>query len=75
VTRLYDRCGEHALRGPNDIVFDRQGGFWFSELGTAFITLSQTGRLVSMPWDEPGLALNNAFPLQQRGKDRKKDRK
>jgi gluconolactonase len=33
VTRLYDRCGEHALRGPNDLVFDRQGGFWFSDLG------------------------------------------
>lgn len=33
VTRLYDRCGEHALRGPNDIVFDRHGGFYFTDLG------------------------------------------
>lgn len=33
VTRLYDRCGEHPLRGPNDIVFDREGGFWFTDLG------------------------------------------
>ncbi|WP_458098553.1 SMP-30/gluconolactonase/LRE family protein [Roseomonas sp. WA12] len=33
VTRLYDRCGEHALRGPNDLVFDRHGGFWFTDLG------------------------------------------
>ena len=33
VERLYDRCGENALRGPNDIVFDRTGGFWFSDLG------------------------------------------
>ena len=34
VTRLYDRCGEHRLCGPNDIVFDaRLGGFWFSDLG------------------------------------------
>jgi gluconolactonase len=32
---LYDRCGEHKLRGPNDIVFDRQGGFWFTDLGKA----------------------------------------
>ena len=30
---LYDRCGEHLLRGPNDIVFDRQGGFYFTDLG------------------------------------------
>ncbi len=33
VTRLYDRCGAHALRGPNDIVMDPRGGFWFSDLG------------------------------------------
>lgn len=33
VTRLYDRCGEYLLRGPNDLVFDPNGGFWFSDLG------------------------------------------
>jgi gluconolactonase len=33
VQRLYDRCGAHTLRGPNDIVFDRHGGFYFSDLG------------------------------------------
>lgn len=33
VRRLYDRCGDHALRGPNDIVFDPREGFWFSDLG------------------------------------------
>ncbi len=32
-TRLYDRCGHHALRGPNDLVFDQHGGFWFTDLG------------------------------------------
>jgi gluconolactonase len=31
--RLYDRAGEHPLSGPNDIVFDRQGGFWFTDYG------------------------------------------
>lgn len=30
---LYDRCGEERLRGPNDLVFDSQGGFYFSDLG------------------------------------------
>ena len=30
---LYDRVGEHRLRGPNDIVFDAHGGFWFTDLG------------------------------------------
>ena len=31
--RLYSRCGEHPLRGPNDLVFDAAGGFWFTDLG------------------------------------------
>ncbi|MBV9736151.1 MAG: SMP-30/gluconolactonase/LRE family protein [Acidisphaera sp.] len=30
---LYDRCGEHRLLGPNDLVFDGQGGFYFTDLG------------------------------------------
>jgi gluconolactonase len=30
---LYDRCGETKLKGPNDIVFDRSGGFCFTDLG------------------------------------------
>jgi gluconolactonase len=29
----YRRCGDHALRGPNDLVFDRSGGFWFTDHG------------------------------------------
>lgn len=33
VTRLYDACGGDKLRGPNDIVFDAEGGFYFSDLG------------------------------------------
>lgn len=32
---LYDRCGDHRLNGPNDIVFDRHGGFYFTDLGKA----------------------------------------
>jgi gluconolactonase len=33
VTTLYAACDGRALRGPNDIVFDASGGFWFSDLG------------------------------------------
>ncbi|HLJ55726.1 MAG TPA: SMP-30/gluconolactonase/LRE family protein [Chthonomonadaceae bacterium] len=33
IQRVYDRCGANRLSGPNDIVFDRSGGFWFSDLG------------------------------------------
>jgi len=35
VSVLYDRCGANLLRGPNDIVFDDQGGFYFTDLGKA----------------------------------------
>jgi gluconolactonase len=35
VTVLYDRCGPHLLLGPNDIVFDGLGGFYFTDLGKA----------------------------------------
>ncbi len=30
---LYTHCGDHRLRGPNDLVFDGDGGFWFTDLG------------------------------------------
>lgn len=35
VTVLYDRCGANKLNGPNDIVFDAHGGFYFTDLGKA----------------------------------------
>lgn len=33
VQRLYDRCGDFNLTGPNDLVFDRHGGFYFTDFG------------------------------------------
>lgn len=33
VERLYEACDGLALSGPNDIVFDGDGGFWFTDLG------------------------------------------
>jgi gluconolactonase len=30
---LYDACDGRRLRGPNDLVFDSAGGFWFTDLG------------------------------------------
>lgn len=35
VTVLYDHCGDNKLLGPNDIVFDGVGGFYFTDLGKA----------------------------------------
>jgi gluconolactonase len=33
VTTLYTECDGWPLKGPNDIVFDAAGGFYFSDLG------------------------------------------
>jgi len=33
---LYTHCDSVPLHGPNDIVFDNQGGFWFSDFGKKF---------------------------------------
>jgi gluconolactonase len=33
VETLYTSCDGTGLRGPNDLVFDRQGGFWFTDNG------------------------------------------
>jgi gluconolactonase len=30
---LYDSCDGRRLNGPNDLVFDESGGFWFTDLG------------------------------------------
>src|SRR6266446_4163047 len=30
---LYTHCGPHKLSAPNDIVFDKPGGFYFTDLG------------------------------------------
>ena len=45
VDRLYDTCAGVPLSGPNDIVFDAHGGFWFTDLGKHFHTQTAHGGL------------------------------
>jgi gluconolactonase len=33
LTTLYSACDGKPLKGPNDLVFDKQGGFWFTDHG------------------------------------------
>lgn len=35
IETLYTECNGHKLRGPNDLVFDGNGGFYFTDLGKA----------------------------------------
>ena len=42
---LYTEVNGNPLRGPNDIVFDKQGGFWFTDLGKGYGRLKDRGAL------------------------------
>lgn len=35
-TTLYIECDGHKLSAPNDLVFDKQGGFYFTDLGKRY---------------------------------------
>lgn len=45
VTTLYTHCGDRVLNGPNDLVFDKTGGFWFTDHGTSHATYKTYGGL------------------------------
>lgn len=45
VERIYDSFDGHRLSGPNDIVFDAHGGFWFTDLGKHFDNHTDHGGL------------------------------
>jgi gluconolactonase len=51
VERLFDKVGEHPLSAPNDIVFDAQGGFWFTDFGR---TTGRTRHLSGVYYATPG---------------------
>ncbi len=40
---LYTHCGDIAIQAPNDIVFDEQGGFWFTDTGRRLPTSVEHG--------------------------------
>ncbi len=42
---LYAECNGIPLNGPNDIVFDKHGGFWFTDLGKTRGRIKDVGAL------------------------------
>ena len=42
---IYTECDGVPLRGPNDIVFDKQGGFWFTDMGKGYGRQKDRGAL------------------------------
>ncbi|HEY1926084.1 MAG TPA: SMP-30/gluconolactonase/LRE family protein [Caulobacteraceae bacterium] len=46
VETVYAACDGRPLRGPNDLVFDKSGGFWFTDLGKSDGDVMQMGHLL-----------------------------
>jgi gluconolactonase len=46
VRRLYNECDGVPFAGPNDIVFDREGGFWFTDFGKVRARTMDRGSLL-----------------------------
>ncbi len=45
VSTLYEHCDGRRLMAPNDLVFDAEGGFWFTDYGTSDGEGTQVGAL------------------------------
>jgi gluconolactonase len=61
---LYDACDGRKLRGPNDLVFDRDGGFWFTDLGKTRDRDSDRGAVYYAKADGSSI-VEAIFPLER----------
>ncbi|HEU5195960.1 MAG TPA: SMP-30/gluconolactonase/LRE family protein [Methylomirabilota bacterium] len=61
---LYEACEGRRLRGPNDLVFDRDGGFWFTDLGKTRERDSDRGAVYYAKADGSSIA-EAIFPLER----------
>jgi gluconolactonase len=59
---VYDRCGDVPLFGPNDIVFDRDGGMWFTDHGKSYDRIMDRGAIYYARIDG-SLIREVAFPM------------
>lgn len=52
---LYTHCDGHRLSAPNDLVFDTQGGFYFTDTGKAFDRYREHGGIYYAQPDGSGI--------------------
>ncbi|HEX7856468.1 MAG TPA: SMP-30/gluconolactonase/LRE family protein [Sphingobium sp.] len=62
VETLYTHCDGNPIMGPNDIVFDGKGGFWFTDHGKSYDRLMDRGALFWASIDGTTI-IEAAFPL------------
>ena len=53
VERLYDECDGRPLRAPNDLVFDTEGGFYFTDHGLREERTSDRDKAISVAHSAP----------------------
>lgn len=49
VERIASYCGDRPLKGPNDLVFDKAGNLYFTDLGKTYASHRDTGGLYFLP--------------------------
>lgn len=64
VETLYDSCDGRKLNGPNDLVFDDDGGFWFTDLGKTREYVSDRGAVYYAKADGSKIE-QKVFPLER----------
>jgi gluconolactonase len=60
---LYTECSGHRLKGPNDIVFDADGGFWFTDHGKVHDRVRDQGGVYYAKTDGSSIT-EVIFPLE-----------
>ena len=66
VETLYTRCDGRPLRGPNDLVFDSAGGFWFTDHGKIRERATATAPASSTRGPTARSITEVIFPLERR---------
>ncbi len=61
---VYDSCDDRRLTAPNDLVFDRDGGFYFTDMGKKHARHRMFGGLYYARPDGSGVR-ELAYPMQQ----------
>lgn len=55
ISVLYDHCDDEPLLAPNDLVFDRTGGFWFTDSGRDEANIYRKGAIYYAAADGSGI--------------------
>jgi len=65
--RIYDSCEGIALEAPNDIIFDADGGIWFTDLGKTHDGIRTASGLFSALPDGSSIAAINRHAVSYNG--------